>query len=376
MFAWWIYFIRVRSVVKRLSAIVNEQMNPYISRKLRYISFILILMVVFLHAHNISGKGDIINYYVQNIISNGITKISVALFFLISGYLFFINIPDPQWADFKKKIQSRLRTIVIPYLLWSLWGIIFFFVLQSIPYSRSYFNSDLITQMSALELLQTLFVKPLPYQLWFLRHLFTFVLLSPLIYWLAKKAKFVLLGLVAILLLKIVEIPANEFIANRSFAYFCLGCYAGLYLQEQVKARWHQFAWLALLLWLVLLFNRFFLESQSWINHRIWRNFIQHAEYFAGIFAVWSLYDFFATNTEIKKFPAVLSLSFFLYVAHEPILTITKKLLSSVIGKGSTASTMFVYFAAPILTIVGCLLLGSLLKKSVPKVYAWLVGGR
>ncbi|MEL6945544.1 MAG: acyltransferase, partial [Bacteroidota bacterium] len=238
-------------------------MNTYLSRKLRVVSFILIVMVVFLHAHNISGKGDLLNYYVQNFISTGITKISVALFFVISGYLFFFNIKEGKIQEFGSKIKSRSRTILLPYLLWSLWGILFFFLLQSLPFSKSFFNSDLLQKKSTPELLHTLFVKPLPYQLWFLRHLFVFALLSPILYFIAKHAKWILLSIIAILLLKILEIPENDFIHNRSLAYFCLGCYLGIHGQAWLKRNYTKFGIGATLIWLALVAWRIIGDSQA-----------------------------------------------------------------------------------------------------------------
>jgi len=352
-------------------------MNAYLSRKLKVISFILIVMVVFLHAHNINGKGDLLNYYVQNFISTGITKISVALFFVISGYLFFFNIRAGKIQEFVSKIQSRSRTILLPYLLWSLWGILLFFLLQSLAFSKSFFNSDLLSEKSFSELLHVLFVKPLPYQLWFLRHLFVFALLSPLIYFIARYAKWTLLVIIAVLLLKIVEIPENDFIHNRSLAYFCLGCYLGIYGQEWVKRAFPKFGIGATMLWFALVAWRIIGDSQAFINDKLWRNFIQHLEFFIGIFALWSLYDFFQKNNpkSQKALSAFLAFAFFLYVSHEPILTIIKKLLIKAVGNGSI-NQLVIYFAAPLITIGLCITVGMILKRFVPKVYSVLTGGR
>jgi surface polysaccharide O-acyltransferase-like enzyme len=334
-------------------------------------------MVVFLHAHNLSGKGDLLNYYVQNFISNGVTKISVALFFIISGYLFFYNIETFQLNKFGTKIKSRARTILLPYLLWSLWGIFLFLILQALPFSRSFFNADLIVEKSPVQLLHTWLVKPLPYQLWFLRHLFVFVLASPLIYGLAKYARWVLVGLVVLLLLKILDIPDNDFIDNRSFSYFCVGCYLGIYHQRQVLKTWSSWALIALVVWLVLVTFRIGFESEDLINHKVWRNFITQAEFFIGIFAVWSSYDWIvARKQKDSPVPAYLSMAFFLFAAHEPILTMLKKLAFAVLGKGNAWIRLFIYFSVPIATILVCLLFGFLIKKYSPKIFELLTGGR
>jgi len=74
-------------------------MDKFLSYKIRAISFWAILLVVFLHAYNLDTKqqGIILtfpksyNWFIQNLISNGLTRVAVPLFFIISGYLFFIK---------------------------------------------------------------------------------------------------------------------------------------------------------------------------------------------------------------------------------------------------------------------------------------------
>lgn len=73
------------------------KMNKYLSDKLRIISLISIIMVVFLHSYNVTVKfspgnmsfNDGYNVFIQNFFSQGITRIAVPIFFCISGYLFF-----------------------------------------------------------------------------------------------------------------------------------------------------------------------------------------------------------------------------------------------------------------------------------------------
>lgn len=353
-------------------------MNAYLSRKLKVISFILIVMVVFLHAHNISMRGDELNYYVQNLISNGFTKISVALFFVISGYLFFFNLVDPKSKDFRRKIQSRVRSILVPYLLWSIWGMIFFAILQNIPFSKGFFSLGLLQNKSSADLLHILFIKPLPYQLWFLRHLFVFVLLSPLIYFTTKVLKgSITLAIIAVLLLKILEIPENDFVHNRSLAYFCLGAYLGIHQQSFVLKRLPSWGIPATVAWIALVVWRIVGDSQAFINDKLWRNFIQHTEYLIGIFALWSLYDLLskADTANAKALPKFLAFAFFLYAAHEPVLTIIKKISLRLLGSNDSTQ-LLVYFAAPLLTILFCVTVGMILKSLIPKVYAALSGGR
>ena len=44
---------------------------------------------------------------------------AVPVFFIISGYLFFQNITEFKKEAYSSKVKSRIRTLLIPYLLWN-----------------------------------------------------------------------------------------------------------------------------------------------------------------------------------------------------------------------------------------------------------------
>ena len=68
-------------------------MDKYLSKKIYHISFALMLLIVFLHAYNIGVANNTyattqypVNLFVQNFVSQGIARIAVPMFFMISGY--------------------------------------------------------------------------------------------------------------------------------------------------------------------------------------------------------------------------------------------------------------------------------------------------
>lgn len=97
-------------------------MTTYLSDKLRAMSFMLMVMVVFIHAYDLKIKfiteKEFIhpgfNFLVQNLINQGFVRIAVPLFFTISGYLFFRNIKNGVLSEFLKKFQKRLKTLLRP----------------------------------------------------------------------------------------------------------------------------------------------------------------------------------------------------------------------------------------------------------------------
>ena len=106
-------------------------MTPYLSKKIKIISFSSMLLVVFLHGQLISMSTGMV-LWIQLLITQEITRVAVPLFFLISGYLFFHNYKEPTYSFFTEKIKNRFYTVFIPYVLWSTLGLLFLYVAQII----------------------------------------------------------------------------------------------------------------------------------------------------------------------------------------------------------------------------------------------------
>ena len=128
---------------------MNKKINIILSYKIRFLSFLLMVFVVFLHSYNLGysefqpGNNAILNlnHIIQNYISQGITRIAVPLFFLISGIFYFLKF-DLTSKIFLKKIKKRTKTLLIPYLLWSIIGFILFLALQINPLTARFFSDS------------------------------------------------------------------------------------------------------------------------------------------------------------------------------------------------------------------------------------------
>ena len=115
-----------------------------IGRKLKAMSLLLIMLVVLVHSVTTDVKSSGLDasirpissaFLVQEFVANGIARSAVPLFFAISGYLFFHNLPFG-FAQFVPKWKRRFRSLVIPYLLWSGLGIAMFSCLQMLPWTH------------------------------------------------------------------------------------------------------------------------------------------------------------------------------------------------------------------------------------------------
>lgn len=354
-------------------------MNPYLSHKIRYISFFAMIMVVFLHSYNIDLKqgltslnlGKDFNWFLQNFISNGITRIAVPIFFCISGYL-FINNANPTISDFKVKVKKRINTLLIPFLFWSIFGILFYLLLQSLPYSHQFFTKKLIRNYTVLEWLDAIFLNPIPYQLWFLRDLIIMVILSPVIYFLVKK-------LHVFYLIAILFFWASHhdfvFLSSEGLLFFSFGIYLRIYDPIDIKTISKQnIAYLFVAFWLIILFAKTTFEYYGYSKY-IDIIFLK-VSIIIGLIAFSKLYDICYSQISKSNFlENNLSYSFFIYAFHEPLLTILKKGIFVLFPKTSIYY-LIVYFLTAMLAIIISIIVAKLLKKYFSLLYKISTGSR
>ncbi|WP_342646858.1 acyltransferase [Mucilaginibacter sp. CSA2-8R] len=354
-------------------------MEKATSAKLRVLSFIAMIMIIYLHSYNLAVKFNGVdvpiaknyNSFVQVFISDGITRIAVPLFAAISGFLFFYNF-KPSTQAFLNKYKKRFNSLFIPYILWSAWGLLFFFILQILPQSRKFFNSTLIKDYSLNKLLEVLFWDPLPYQLWFVRDLLILVLLSPIIYLILRYLKIV--GLLLFFVIWLFDFSLLMLKPDTIF-FFSFGAYLSFHAQAFLQSRYPGLAKVALVLYIVLLMVKTWFFQINYTPN--FAPFLLKGVIVCGAFAAWYLYDFVTENRDISNstFYQYSGFSFFLYAFHEPVLTLFKKGTLAVIGKSQVA--MFAaYLVLPLIVITLALITGAILKKYMSGFYSLLTGGR
>jgi surface polysaccharide O-acyltransferase-like enzyme len=347
-------------------------LDLYLSKKLRFISFISIILVVYLHSYNLvvkfkEGTQSIIkfdiNSFLQTLISQGFARIAVPFFFMISGYLFFYNF-NPTYENFFIKYKKRFFSLVVPYISWSIWGIALFYILQSMPISEPFFTKELIRSYSLNKILDTVFIHPIPYQLWFVSDLIKYICISPIIYFLIANYSFY--PIIPFFMLWFFNI--NFKIASiEGVLYFLIGSFFAIKNINIMRMPKRKNIKLLTATWIVLLLVKTYCELNSIPVFILYKFCI-----FFGIISMWFQYDFYKTWDKCSKFTHY---TFFIYVFHEPILTIFKKALLRIMGV-SEFSNLIVYLIAPILTIIFSIIIARVLKKLSNPIYKIITGSR
>jgi len=365
-----------------LPALIGIIMDANLSKKFKILSFVSIIMIVYLHSYNLTinffndtriiAQFDV-NSFVQEFVTNGITRIAVPLFFLISGYLFFNNF-KPTLKNFGSKYKKRLFSLVLPFLFWSVWGLLFVYILQLMPISRIFFANELIRNYSFKKILAAIFLNPIPHQLWFIRELIKFVIISPIIYFCVSRFSYYLIfAFIAFWLcnFNLVFTGCMVLLFYMTGAYFAikevdLNSYDGKYT-ELVRA--------LPVMWAIILFIMTYLNLNG-LSDLSSSYKLSEVSIIVGLLTVWFNYDIFTRNKWVEeKIVYLSSYTFFIFAFHEPLLTIFKKIVLRFLGISAFAN-LFAYLFVPIVTIIFSIEIGVLLEKYATRFYEFITGGR
>ena len=333
-----------------------------------------IVLIVYLHGYNLEVRfadgvfvreGVNALIFVEALVSQHICAVAVPVFSVISGYLFFRTL-EPSLKGFRDKLARRARSLAVPYLLWSAMGLIAFSVMQAVPYSRGYFTQQPIRDRSFCELLQTWLLHPIPYQFWYIRELIIVQLLSPVLFVLLSR-----IGIVTIVALGfawLLNIEAPGLGADVLF-FFALGSFLSVAPSGMLPVG--KKTWWPLTIWLFLAVVATVLKLAAWRGAEP----LLKLGVLTGVAALW-------LNAETLKRLlgrigpwAVRGHVFFVFAAHEPLLTITKKLWVATLGF-SGISMLSAYVLCPALVICICMGISILLTRNVAFLHKVLVGGR
>lgn len=325
------------------------------------------------------------------IFSHVLSRIAVPMFFFISGYLFFANFPQWSWSKYKDKLQSRVYTLLIPYILWNFLPILFCIIRdlisqcswqQGLMHLQQYsFLSFIINSVDA----ETNIFRwpsyssyPLNFPLWFLRDLIIVCILTPLIYYFIKKTKIGILIVFAIGYLLNISIPIPGF-SFISLFFFSTGAYFAIAKKNFVLfSRNHsKFMTVATLFCFIIcaIFGGY--------NDAIGKNLCYFYIIFA-IFTTFTITSYIIEKYNFKPIKLLAQSSFFIYASHtitiliwETPLSVSHKLMERhIIGYDTYTQKCISDFLVPFFTAAICFVCYYLLKQFAPKLTAVLTGNR
>lgn len=353
-------------------------MIQYLSDKLRVLSLISIIFVLYIHSRFQPNEIMGMVYYdkIQLFTSEMIGRCAVPLFYLISGYLFFMKVPDGV-KSIGRKIRKRIKSLLIPYFIGCVFFVIFYSFVALLPWTSNLINSSSsimpLFQKPYSIILISIFYDggtgyPCAFQLWFLRDLILIVATSPLWYLCLKHLKW---GFVAVVfVLTYLDVPHVPFY---SLFWFVLGGQLTKVKIEMGGNGRTKVAIFGLFLFLIIsIIQLFFPDIVDWSLLRI-------PIILFGILGSWGLYDVvirkeFSLSQHLWLATAC-QFTFFIYLFHEPTLNIVRKLIVVVLGKNELGY-LTSYLISPWIFTVCAVFTGLLFRKYLPRVYDVCTGGR
>lgn len=158
------------------------------SRKIENMSFLCAILVVTIHV----GWSDQIGsfgWWMKQLVKGGVAQIAVPFFFVVSGYFLSAHFEEMGW--WPRETRKRFWSLVVPFLLWIVIHLVSGWPLSIVadliahrPFGTSiYFPVDNIARTFGFDLAYYPHLVPL----WYVRCLFIFVMISPVIKWFVEK---------------------------------------------------------------------------------------------------------------------------------------------------------------------------------------------
>ena len=317
--------------------------------------------------------------YIMVFISSVFSTIAVPLFFFISGFLFFYNV-DFSRAVYEKKLRSRSRTLLVPYLIWNFAGFLILLVqlhprfLPQFPMLKDY-RIDISGFLSYFwvknipDYLPGEQANPINAPLWFIRDLMMLSIATPLIYWLIKRLKVIFILIMGIIWLfslgKHSGLSGNS---HQSIFFFPLGAYFSIYhinfVELANKAKW------APLLYVV------FAIADTVTFEQPYNYWLHYTGILIGLIAMIHVVSELIRRERITTSKFLSDASFFVFALHGLFISRYVKLLIMIFRPGLPYAILFIYFFVPVTTIMVCLGLYKLLNNYMPTVAKIVTGGR
>lgn len=175
--------------------------NKEVFNKIQVISFVLSMLVIAMHTSttyfygldNTRGINRVV-YDVIEFVRNQIGTIAVPMFFFMSGVLFYRNYTIQGTME---KYRTRVKSLVIPYVVWNFLAWAFSLALSSIPFVKKYIAMRQLAELSWKDFFQAIVFYKYNSFYWFMAYLIVYVLLCIPIYIVLKNK---IVGAIVVLL--------------------------------------------------------------------------------------------------------------------------------------------------------------------------------
>lgn len=373
------------------------------SKTISALRFPLAVMVVFIHSwsplrtmnftpnwESLTGIDFAIG--LQVLLSNVLAKVAVPAFYVISGYLFFLHVQAFNCDIYTTKISKRVRTVLIPYILWNFLALLRAIVLDLkgaianvAPFSeildaiKERISPSTFWNCNTWGLEHVNWIGqitpgsgPILIPMWFLRDLMVVIIFTPIIYYVLKHFKMVALSILGMSYITGIWPNISGFSINAIF-FFSLGAYFSIHGKDIVVV-FQECRIPAYILYLPLTVAELFLNGTStW-----WGNHIYPFYIILSVIVVFNIVSSLVAKEKSKWLANMQQYTFFIYGAHNLLgFTLANILLRAIPGYNTHWLGISIsYLLAPTLAVLICIYTQRLMQKWCPRLLTPLIGGR
>ena len=370
-------------------------LSDFVSKKFRFWSFISMVLLVFVHGYNldirymqpwtIPGQSMTFTAFTEYFLANGIFRFRIPMLFIISGFLYAMHDQKP----YKQRTNKRLRTLLLPYFIWSAIGLIFTFLLEIVPAGRELVAGSHIVQIDDTrqllhdykwyELVFRWIILPVPYQLWFIRVLLIYNIAYPAIRWcvLHPVGRWIFFSVAFLMWLGTMGFVLFE---GEGLLFFSLG----VWIQKtdfniDSPVRWFRPLWWGVaFVMLAALKTVLAFQGQPFLGNAIYPvlSILHKSVILSGLIACWFGLDPLVRWFMHRRWFVWLSaFAFIIYAMHAPLVAYLINPALVILGP-LPGTHILAFILLPLTIIAFSIGTGALMRRISPKVYGLLTGGR
>ena len=313
----------------------------------------LTIGIVFRHAELVGEAGILPEYDTFNRAMMLLTELCVPMCFILSGFLYFRNVPErPDWQFFWKKTRSRCFSLLIPYLIANCVAFLCYWAAyRYVPEMMSgWFGDDWRNPLFVF------WSGPVNLSLWFIRDLIIACLFAPLTWLIVRYTRFY--GVLALGLVWFFRGMAPWY----NF-FFALGAWAAIRKVDVVTACRRSGP-----VWLLVYLCCFYAAMKDYT--------LTNLTILAGIpFSICAADAAMQTPGRTID-PAWQGWCFFIYLYHYILILVVKKVLPMWMAPNKFMALLLCYLAVALLTLGLLSGLYLIMKRLMPRVTGVLVGGK
>jgi fucose 4-O-acetylase-like acetyltransferase len=353
-------------------------------------------LIVFLHGYNLEQRflqpwttvqeRLTPTAFTEYFMANGVLRFLIPMLFAISGFLYALHDSAPNG----RRLRRRIRTLLLPYLVWSTVAMTMTWLLELFPYTRNVvFTSGiaylddhrrLLHDYRWYELLRSWLLGKIAYQLWFLRVLFFYNLAYPVLRWCMGHRVVKWLFWVVVLFLWLGSFE-SLLVEGEGLLFFSLG----IWLQKtnadiggMACSRRKTLVWAGLFLVSAATKTWLAFKGQALLGNRVFPAILllHKLTVVSGLMAGWfGLDGLIRWCMRNRAFVWLSGFSFFIYVFHTPLVGYAINPMLSWL-RPLAVYRLPAFLFLPLAVIAFSIGVGAAFRRMAPMAYRLLTGGR